>query len=73
MGCGLKLADATEFPKMITGWRSAFESPSLPFIYVELCTEYGAEEPKEKDFWEAQRAAAKLSMVDYACAPLLLA
>lgn len=69
----MKLADATEFPKMITGWRSAFESPSLPFIYVELCTEYGAEEPKEKDFWEAQRAAAKLSMVDYACAPLLLA
>ena len=50
---------ATEFPTMITRWRSAFETPGLPFFYVELCTEYGAEEPKENDFWMAQRAALR--------------
>jgi sialate O-acetylesterase len=41
-----------EFPAMIQGWRSRFQQPSLPFVYVELCTEYGA-----AGFWEAQRAA----------------
>eukprot|EP00966_Prymnesium_polylepis_P332300 7387810-Prymnesium_polylepis.1 len=55
-----------EFPKMIQGWRAAFESPGLPFLYVELCTEYGAEEPKESDFWLAQRAATALPNVDFA-------
>ena len=45
---------------MIERWRDAFQTPELPFFYVELCTEYGAEEPKEPDFWLAQRAALKL-------------
>ena len=36
------------------------ETPDLPFFYVELCMEYGVEEPKKKDVWMAQRAAAKL-------------
>ena len=31
--------------------------PPFPFVYVELCVEYGAEAPKEADFWYAQRAA----------------
>ena len=39
---------------MIQGWRRRFEQPGLPFVYVELCTEYGA-----PGFWEAQRAAAQ--------------
>lgn len=51
---------------MIKGWRAAFDSPSLPFFYVELCTEYGAEEPKEHDFWLAQRAAVALPNVGFA-------
>jgi sialate O-acetylesterase len=56
----------TEFPKMIEGWRAKFETPLLPFVYVELCTEYGAEEPKEGDFWQAQRAATALPDVGFA-------
>lgn len=36
---------ATEFPKMIEGWRAAFQTPDLPFVYVEICHENGAEEP----------------------------
>ena len=43
---------STEFPKLITGWRAAFKTLELPFVYVEICHENGAEEPKEKDFWE---------------------
>ena len=35
---------------MIQGWRAALETPELPFVYVEICHENGAEEPKEKDF-----------------------
>lgn len=51
-----------EFPLMIQLWRRYFTSaagPSapFPFVYVELCTEYGAEAPKESDFWLAQRMA----------------
>lgn len=58
---------ATEFPKMIEGWRSAFQTPDLPFVYVEICHENGAEEPKEKDFWEfGQRAAITLPKVGFA-------
>ena len=58
---------STEFPKMITGWRAAFKTPKLPFVYVELCHEEGAEEPKESDFWEyGQRAALKLPFVGFA-------
>lgn len=58
---------ATEFPKMITGWRAAFESPMLPFVYVEICSENGADEPKEADFWEhGQRAALALPFVGFA-------
>ena len=58
---------STEFPKMITGWREAFETPNLPFVYVELCHELGAVEPKEKDFWQyGQRAALKLPFVGFA-------
>ena len=58
---------ATEFPKMITGWRAAFMTPELPFVYVEICHENGAEEPKEKDFWEfGQRAAITLPNVGFA-------
>ena len=49
-----------EFPRMISGWRSAFQTPALPFVYVELCTEYGAQQPKENDFWMAQRSALTL-------------
>ena len=46
---------------MIQGWRAALETPELPFVYVELCTEYGAEQPKEADFWEdGQRSALRL-------------
>jgi len=56
---------AVEFPKMIQGWREAFESPLLPFLYVELCTEYGADEPKEAPFWMAQRAALRLAATGY--------
>lgn len=56
----------TEFPKMIQGWRKEFATPRLPFVYVELCTEYGAEEPKEGDFWQAQRAATALPDVGFA-------
>lgn len=51
---------------MILGWREAFRVPDMPFFYVELCTEYGAEEPKENDFWLAQRAATKLPQVGFA-------
>jgi sialate O-acetylesterase len=52
---------------MISLWRQAFETPALPFFYVELCTEYGAEEPKEEDFWMAQRASVTtLSAVGFA-------
>lgn len=57
---------AEEFPRMILGWREAFESTGLPFFYVELCTELGAEEPKESDFWVSQRSATKLPSVGYA-------
>jgi len=57
---------AQEFPHMILGWRDAFEVPDMPFFYVELCTEYDAEEPKEDDFWLAQRAAAELPHVGFA-------
>jgi|EP01049_Picozoa_sp_SAG25_P018356 hypothetical protein len=32
---------------MIQRWRQQFDTPTLPFFYVELCSEYGAEEPKE--------------------------
>ena len=46
---------STEFPKMIQGWRSNFKTPALPFVYVELCHELGAEQPKEPDFWEDGR------------------
>lgn len=57
---------STEFPTMITRWREAFQTKLLPFFYVELCTEYGAEEPKEADFWLAQRSALKLPEVGFA-------
>jgi sialate O-acetylesterase len=57
---------AQEFPHMILGWRDAFEVPDMPFFYVELCTEYDAEEPKEDDFWLAQRAATELPQVGFA-------
>eukprot|EP00039_Didymoeca_costata_P031065 m.32950 g.32950 ORF g.32950 m.32950 type:complete len:465 (+) comp8471_c0_seq1:55-1449(+) len=57
---------STEFPKLITGWRSNFEVADMPFFYVELCTEYGAEEPKEDDFWLAQRSALKLPFTGFA-------
>jgi sialate O-acetylesterase len=57
---------STEFPKMISLWRENFESTNLPFFYVELCTEYGAEEPKEGDFWYAQRSALKLPFTGFA-------
>merc|ERR1712046_111566 len=56
----------TEFPRMIRGWRDAFEVPEMPFFYVELCTEYGAAEPKESDFWLAQRAALELPNTGFA-------
>eukprot|EP00035_Acanthoeca_spectabilis_P030576 m.9951 g.9951 ORF g.9951 m.9951 type:complete len:466 (+) comp4252_c0_seq1:51-1448(+) len=57
---------SVEFPRMITGWRLAFETPDLAFFYVELCTEYGAELPKESDFWMAQRSALKLPRTGFA-------
>lgn len=58
---------AHEFPKMITGWRASLETPGLPFVYVELCHEDGAEEPKEPDFWEhGQRAALALPATGFA-------
>jgi hypothetical protein len=41
---------ATEFPLMIRLWRKYFNSATapdpFPFVYVELCTEYGAEAPR---------------------------
>ena len=53
-------------PAMIQGWRAAFETPDLPFVYIEICHENGAEEPKELDFWEfGQRAALKLPKVGF--------
>ena len=51
---------------MIQRWRQHFDSPALPFFYVELCSEYGAEEPKEADFWYAQRAALALPKTGFA-------
>ena len=57
---------AYEFPRMINGWREAFDTAELPFIYVELCTEYGAQEPKETSFYDAQRAALKLPATGFA-------
>ncbi len=57
---------AAAFPELITGWRGAFEAPLLPFVYVELADELGAEEPKEMDFWLAQREATALPAVGYA-------
>ena len=33
---------------------------------AELCTEYGAEEPKEQPFWAAQRAALELPNTGFA-------
>ena len=57
---------SSEFPAMIEGWRDAFRTPALPFVYVELCTEYGATEPKESDFWTAQRAALALPATGFA-------
>jgi len=39
----------------------------LPFVYVEICSENGADEPKEADFWEhGQRAALALPFVGFA-------
>ena len=38
----------------------AFGQPSLPFIYVELCREFGGYEPRTDDFWLAQRSALTL-------------
>ena len=55
-----------EFPNLITGWRTNLQTAELPFVYVELCSEYGAEEPKEADFWMAQRAAIALPAVGFA-------
>lgn len=48
-----------EFPLMISLWRRYFTAATnpAPFLYVELCVEYGAEAPKEADFWLAQREA----------------
>jgi sialate O-acetylesterase len=57
---------ATEFPLMIQRWRENFHTPLLPFFYVELCSEYGAEEPKESDFWYAQRSALALPKTGFA-------
>ena len=51
---------AREFPLMIHLWRKYFSAahgpttppglPSFPFVYVELCVEYGAKAPREADF-----------------------
>lgn len=49
-----------EFPLMIQGWRTAFGTPRLPFIYVELPREFGGYEPRTRDFWLAQRSAIAL-------------
>ena len=61
---------ATEFPTMIERWRAAFGNgppgPALPFFYVELDSEYGAQRPKEADFWAAQRAALALPATGFA-------
>jgi len=57
---------ASEFPAMVEGWRRALRTPALPFVYVELCTEYGAAEPKEGDFWSAQRAVLALPATGFA-------
>ena len=57
----MTLRYAVEFPRMIRGWRAAFESPELPFFYVELCTQYDM-----PGFWMAQRAALSLGNVGFA-------
>lgn len=57
---------AHEFPKMINGWRAAFDTAQLPFVYVELCTEYGAQEPVEGSFYKAQRSALTLPATGFA-------
>ena len=51
---------------MIKGWRTNFQTLDLPFFYVELCVEYGAQEPKEADFWMAQRSALELPNTGFA-------
>ena len=45
---------------MVQRWRAAFGAPSLPFVYVELCREFGGYEPRMKDFWLAQRSVLSL-------------
>ena len=52
---------AKEFPAMVKGWRRLFQSEEMPFVYVELCTEYGM-----PGFWQAQRAALALGGVGFA-------
>ena len=54
---------AAAFPEMIRRWRAAFGGgggpplPPLPFVYVELPTEYNAHPPAQTmSFWLAQRA-----------------
>ena len=56
---------AHEFPLMISRWRDAFGALALPFIYVELCREFGGYEPRTKDFWLAQRSALALPQVGF--------
>ena len=50
---------------MISRWRDAFGALALPFIYVELCREFGGYEPRTKDFWLAQRSALALPQVGF--------
>ena len=47
--CNRKHAQDLSPPWLCRRWRHAFEMPALPFIYVELCTEYGM-----PGFWDAQ-------------------
>ncbi len=56
------------FPAMITDWRAVFETPELPFVYVELCMAPNADwwATGHMAFWLAQRAAMALDRVGFA-------
>ena len=57
MCCNAATTNSTWY---VQRWRAAFDAPSLPFVYVELCREFGGYEPRMKDFWLAQRSVLSL-------------
>ena len=55
--------------ELVDTWRADFPLPGgapLPFVYVELDSENGAEEPDQPEMWLAQRAALTRPAVGFA-------